>query len=39
MKEMENLDPERLAAKRLAHDQVPVMTGEDIQVPSSAQVK
>jgi hypothetical protein len=39
MRETENLDPERLAAERLAHDQVPVMIGEAIQVPSSSQIK
>src|SRR4029077_7780197 len=39
IKETENLDPERLAAKRLKHDQIPVMSGEAIQVPGSAQVK
>jgi Protein of unknown function (DUF3306) len=39
MKETEHLDSERLAAKQLTHDQVPVMTGEAIHEPSSVQVK
>jgi hypothetical protein len=35
----ESLDPERLAAERLTHDQISVLTGKTVQGPSSAQVK
>jgi hypothetical protein len=35
----EATDPERLAAERLTHDQIPVLTGTTLQGPSSAQVK
>ena len=36
-KETESLDPEHLAAERLANDRLPVLTGEASRPPSSAQ--
>jgi hypothetical protein len=39
MEEMESVDPERLGAKRLTHDQAPVLAGEALQAAGPGQVK
>jgi hypothetical protein len=39
MEEMESVDPERLGAKRLTHDQAQVLAGEALQAAGPGQVK